>query len=65
MSIAYFDGVIVGGGLVGAALAVALAEQGKEIALLELRPPQLDLQAAFTIRKSNAQRIFVAKAMRC
>ena len=45
MSIAYFDGVIVGGGLVGAALAVALAEQGKEIALLELRPPQLDLQA--------------------
>ena len=45
MSIAYFDGVIVGGGLVGAALAVALAEQGKEIALLELRPPQLNLQA--------------------
>ena len=48
MSIAYFDGVIVGGGLVGAALALALAEQGKDIALLELRPPQLNLQADAT-----------------
>ena len=46
MGIAYFDGVVVGGGLVGAAMALALAEQGKDIALLELRPPPLNLQDA-------------------
>lgn len=44
MNTQYFDGLIVGGGLVGAAMALSLAEQGKLIALLEPSPPQLDLQ---------------------
>lgn len=39
-----FDGIIIGGGLVGAALAVSLAQQGRDIALVELRPPQRLLQ---------------------
>ncbi|KPN70612.1 FAD-dependent monooxygenase [Neisseria sp. 83E34] len=35
-----YDAVIIGGGLVGAAAAVALKKQGKHIALLELRLPE-------------------------
>ncbi len=37
-----FDVVIVGGGIVGAACALALAEQGLRIALIEPRPPELN-----------------------
>lgn len=34
--------LIVGGGLVGAAAAVALKQQGLDVALLEIRPPETD-----------------------
>lgn len=34
--------LIIGGGLVGAAAAVALKQQGRNVALLEIRPPQTD-----------------------
>ena len=34
--------LIVGGGLVGAAAAVALKQQGRDVALLEIRPPETD-----------------------
>lgn len=34
--------LIIGGGLVGAAAAVALKKQGRDVALIEIRPPQTD-----------------------
>lgn len=37
-----FDVIVVGGGLVGAALALALDKQGKRVALVEARPEVLD-----------------------
>ncbi len=37
-----YDAVVVGGGLVGAAAAVALAQQGHQVLLLERQPPRLD-----------------------
>lgn len=38
-----YDALIIGGGLVGASAALALHQQGKNIALLEVRPPITDL----------------------
>ncbi|MDO4642149.1 MAG: FAD-dependent oxidoreductase [Neisseria sp.] len=38
----FYDAIIIGGGLVGAAAAIALKRQGKQIALLELRAPKND-----------------------
>ena len=35
-----YDTLIIGGGLVGAAAAVALKQQGRSVALLEIRPPE-------------------------
>ncbi|WP_043590312.1 UbiH/UbiF family hydroxylase [Chromobacterium haemolyticum] len=37
-----YDVIVVGGGLVGASLALALDRAGKRVALLEGRPPRLD-----------------------
>ncbi|WP_047236526.1 UbiH/UbiF family hydroxylase [Chromobacterium subtsugae] len=37
-----YHAIIVGGGLVGASLALALARAGKRVALLEARPPSFD-----------------------
>ncbi|MDO1510565.1 MULTISPECIES: FAD-dependent monooxygenase [unclassified Neisseria] len=37
-----YDILIIGGGLVGAAAAVALKRQGRDVALLEIRPPETD-----------------------
>ena len=37
-----YDILIIGGGLVGAAAAVALKQQGRDVALLEIRPPETD-----------------------
>ncbi|UOO76246.1 FAD-dependent monooxygenase [Neisseria sp. Dent CA1/247] len=34
--------IIIGGGLVGAAAAVSLKQQGRDVALLEIRPPETD-----------------------
>lgn len=36
-----FDALIVGGGLVGASLALALARQGRQVALIEGQQPPL------------------------
>ncbi|MFC3873528.1 FAD-dependent monooxygenase [Neisseria musculi] len=41
-----YEIVIIGGGLVGAAAAVALKQQGRGVALLETRPPAVDDDAA-------------------
>ena len=38
-----FDVIILGGGLVGATLALALHRQGKKILIIEKKPPQTDL----------------------
>ena len=38
-----FDVIILGGGLVGATLALALHQQGKKILIIEKKPPQTDL----------------------
>ena len=38
-----FDVIILGGGLVGATLALALQQQGKKILIIEKKPPQTDL----------------------
>lgn len=38
-----YDALIIGGGLVGASAALALHQQGKNVALLEVRPPITDL----------------------
>ena len=37
-----YDAIIVGGGLVGASAALALKQQGKAVALIELRPASTD-----------------------
>lgn len=37
-----YDTLIIGGGLVGAAMAVALKRQNRHVALLEIRPPATD-----------------------
>ncbi|UOO80777.1 FAD-dependent monooxygenase [Uruburuella testudinis] len=37
-----YDALIIGGGLVGAAMAVALKQQQRRVALLEIRPPAAD-----------------------
>ncbi|RBH37076.1 ubiquinone biosynthesis protein UbiH, partial [Pseudomonas sp. MWU13-2860] len=37
-----YDVIVVGGGLVGASLALALERAGKSVALLEGRPPRLE-----------------------
>ena len=37
-----YDTLIIGGGLVGAAAAVALKQQQRKVALLEIRPPETD-----------------------
>ncbi|HFC8518124.1 TPA: FAD-dependent oxidoreductase [Neisseria weaveri] len=39
-----YDAVIIGGGLVGAAAAIALARQGRKVALVEIRPSQTDTE---------------------
>ncbi|KES12207.1 FAD dependent oxidoreductase, partial [Snodgrassella alvi SCGC AB-598-O11] len=38
-----FDVIILGGGLVGTTLALALHRQGKKILIIEKKPPQTDL----------------------
>ncbi|PIT14985.1 FAD-dependent oxidoreductase [Snodgrassella alvi] len=40
-----FDVIILGGGLVGATLALALLQQGKKVLLLEKKPPQINLSS--------------------
>ena len=40
-----YDALIIGGGLVGAAMAVALKRQNHRVALLEIRPPATDAAA--------------------
>lgn len=39
-----YDTLIIGGGLVGAAMAVALKQQQRRVALLEIRPPATDAE---------------------
>jgi 2-octaprenylphenol hydroxylase len=39
-----YDTLIIGGGLVGAAMAVALKQQQRRVALLEIRPPTTDAE---------------------
>ena len=39
-----YDTLIIGGGLVGAAMAVALKQQQRRVALLEIRPPAIDAE---------------------
>ncbi len=48
-----YDTLIIGGGLVGAAATVALKQQNRQVALIEIRPPQTDpelLQAGWDAR---------------
>ncbi len=45
-----FDVLIVGGGLVGASLAIALDEVGFAVALAEAAPPRVDLQPSYDER---------------
>ena len=39
-----YDTLIIGGGLVGAAMAVALKQQQRRVAMLEIRPPATDAE---------------------
>ncbi|MBV8648700.1 UbiH/UbiF family hydroxylase [Paludibacterium sp.] len=51
MSEPVFDVIVVGGGLVGASLALALSRQGRAVALVEPRPPETDgLEAGWDTR---------------
>lgn len=50
-----FDVVIVGGGLVGASLALALAESGLSLALIEARLPRHDDPRLFALNISSCQ----------
>ncbi len=45
-----FDVLIVGGGLVGASLAIALDGSGLKVALAEAAPPRVDLQPSYDER---------------
>jgi 2-octaprenyl-6-methoxyphenol hydroxylase len=57
-----FDVVIAGGGMVGASLALALADVGRDVLLIEAQPPESDAQPSFDERTTalgnGARRIF-------
>jgi 2-octaprenyl-6-methoxyphenol hydroxylase len=49
-AVAEFDVVVAGGGLVGGSLAIALAEAGLQVALVEAVPPESAVQPSFDER---------------
>ena len=59
-----YDLVIVGGGMVGASLAIALAGRGLRLAMIEAHPPGADSQPSYDDRgialAYGTQRIFEA-----
>ena len=46
----FYDVAIVGGGLVGASLAIALGDSGLKVALIEASPPRASTQASYDER---------------
>src|SRR3569623_3299407 len=46
----FYDAAIVGGGLVGASLAIALGASGLKVALIEATPPRASTQASYDER---------------
>lgn len=59
-----YDLIIVGGGMVGASLAIALADRGLRLAVIEAHPPGTDTQPSYDDRAIalayGTQRIFTA-----